>query len=118
MAAMSGSLLIPIAAWALVATAFAPGARAQMTDDQVPDLRSGRVNATLEPPDRADQISAATTNAVDKLYADIAQERLTPQLSVGQFLDLKSGRDRLVQSLRRADQIGGPRWLDQQTCQI
>jgi hypothetical protein len=118
MADMRRSLSISIAAGALVATAVAPGARAQLTDDQVPDLRSGRVNVTLEPPDRADQSFAATTNAVEKLYADNAQECLTPQLTVGQFVDATNGRDRLMQTLRRADQIGGPRWLDQQTCQI
>src|SRR2546429_4620363 len=93
-------------------------ARAQMTDDQVPDLRRGRVNVSLESPVRADQVSAATANAVDKLYGNISDEKLTPALTVGEFLNITSGRDRMTQTLRRGEQIGGPRWLDGQTCQV
>src|SRR5437667_7879285 len=82
-------------------------ARAQITDDQVPDLRRGSVNVSLESPARADQVSAAIANAVDKLYGSISDERLTPALTVGEFLNVTSGRDRMTQTLRRGEQIGG-----------
>src|SRR5436309_12223903 len=108
---MRGHFFRLIAMMALAVFAALPS-RAQVTDDQVPDLRRGRVNVSLESPARADQISAATANAVDKLYGNISDERLTPALPVGEFLNVTSGRERMRETLRRGEQIGGPRWLD------
>src|SRR4051812_14278012 len=107
-----------VAATALPLFAFGQG----VTDRDVPDLR-GNIQPGLqrpqgEPTNRADQISAALANAVDKLHDDIADERLSPQLTVGEFLNRTNAHDRLLDTLRRGQQIGGPRWTDDRTCQL
>src|SRR5205809_2616479 len=65
-----------------------------------------------------DQVAAATANAVDKIRADVEDEWLAPNLTVADFLDRTGSVDELTSTLRRAEQIGGPRWLDDQTCQV
>lgn len=66
------------------------------------------------------QIIAASSNAMDSLRRDIEQRRIDPtsNLTVGDFLDRTAGEDHLAKTLRRAEQIGGPRWVDEQTCQV
>jgi hypothetical protein len=114
------SIFIPamaaVAATALPMLAFGQG----VTDRDVPNLR-GDIQPGLQRPetgDRADQVSAALANAVDKLHDDIADERLSPQLTVGEFLNRTNAHDRLLDTLRRGQQIGGPRWIDDRTCQL
>ena len=63
-------------------------------------------------------ISAATANAVELLRAEVFAARITPDLSVQQFVERTAGRDPLMAALRRAEQIGGPRWVDDQTCMV
>jgi hypothetical protein len=67
---------------------------------------------------REDQISAATVGAVMRLEEDIGSERLAPRLTVRQFLQRTGSEPELSKILHRADRIGGPRWLDDQTCQV
>lgn len=64
------------------------------------------------------QIEAAANDAVGRLRADIESQPLGQDLSVADFLKQTGSCDDLVQALRRADQIGGPRWIDDQTCQV
>jgi hypothetical protein len=67
----------------------------------------------------ATQIRAAIENAVQKLHDDIAAERLTSRYTVGSYLDeVGGGEAQLSDVLHHADQIGGPRWVDEQTCQV
>ena len=67
---------------------------------------------------RPDQIAAATDNAVQQLRHQIRSIRIDRDITVGQFLDRTEGEHELVTTLARAQQIGGPRWLDDQTCQV
>jgi hypothetical protein len=67
---------------------------------------------------RSAQVAAATAGALLRLQDDIGDERLSPRLTVKQFLEQTGRTPQLLELLRRADQIGGPRWLDDQTCQV
>lgn len=70
--------------------------------------------------DRADrpQIAAATDEAVIKLRKQIERTSLTSHLTVGEFLRATGGTDDLTHVLARAEMLGGPRWVDAETCQI
>jgi hypothetical protein len=63
-------------------------------------------------------IAAAIDSAAQGLLEQIETQHITPDLSVGQFLDQTAGRDELRTDLAKSDPVGGPRWLDEHTCQI
>jgi hypothetical protein len=67
---------------------------------------------------RAAQLSAANANAVNNLMGDIEGEQIDATYTVHLFLDKTNSQPRLLAILQKAQQIGGPRWLDEQTCQI
>src|SRR4051812_47795684 len=67
---------------------------------------------------RRDQIAAANARAVDALLAQISQERVGRNVTVGDLLNKTNSTDTFVKTLQRAQQIGGPRWIDDQTCQV
>src|SRR5437016_714524 len=68
--------------------------------------------------DARDQIAAATGRALEALRGQVSAESIGPNLTVQDLLDKTNGTKKLMQTLRRAQQIGGPRWLDAQTCQV
>src|SRR5262245_31231766 len=74
-------------------------------------------HAQATDPARA-QVEAATANAAAALRADIAAARITPAFTVGQYLDTAGAPEVLDEIVRDARQIGGPRWINQQTCQV
>lgn len=63
-------------------------------------------------------IAAATLDAISNLREEIARTPLVRNLSVGDFLRQTESLDDLTRTLQRAEQIGGPRWIDDRTCQI
>ena len=67
---------------------------------------------------RRAQVAAATSDALATLEADVLAALVTPDLTVEQFIRRTDSRDALARTLRRAEQIGGTRWLDDQTCQV
>jgi hypothetical protein len=67
---------------------------------------------------RADTVQAATNMAVANLYEQIAPLPLSAAQTVGQYVKANNLEDEFRDVLRRADQIGGPRWLDDYTAQI
>jgi hypothetical protein len=67
---------------------------------------------------RREQIDAATARAVDGLHRQIGQESLGRNVTVNDLLDRTSSHDELDKTLQRAQMIGGPRWIDDQTCQV
>jgi hypothetical protein len=67
---------------------------------------------------RRAHVNAATAAAVDRLLQDVTALRINSQLTVGEFVHTTESIDELTQVLHRARQIGGPRWVDEQTCQI
>jgi hypothetical protein len=64
------------------------------------------------------QVEAATATALASLRADVAAARMTPAFTVGQYLQAIGAPDALDEIVRDARQIGGPRWIDDQTCQV
>src|SRR5688500_5737051 len=70
------------------------------------------------PNPRRDQVAAATARAVERLRAQIAREQVGRNVTVADILKSTGGNDNLVKTLQRSQMIGGPRWLDDQTCQV
>jgi hypothetical protein len=64
------------------------------------------------------QVQVATRNAVNNLLDEVSSTRLTRTVSVGEFARRTGSTDELIKVLQRAQQIGGPRWIDDNTCQI
>jgi hypothetical protein len=77
---------------------------------------AGQSMAGDEPP-RA-QVIAATKDAVANLTDEVYRASLTRSLSVGEFVQRTRSGDEFSKVLQRAQQIGGPRWIDDHTCQI
>lgn len=65
----------------------------------------------------SDAARAATANAVKKLFDEVAHQPLTADLTVGKYLKQIEGEAEFTKALQRADQIGGPRWVNN-TCQV
>ncbi len=85
--------------------------------------------ATAAQPDReenlpaADEpralVNAATSNALERLRGEVGAARVTRGLTVDEFVRQTDAEAELMQVLRRAQQIGGPRWTDgQELCQV
>ncbi|MGB7157811.1 MAG: hypothetical protein WBD40_07080, partial [Tepidisphaeraceae bacterium] len=66
---------------------------------------------------KRDQIAAATDAAVRGLNEAVSKNTLAQGVTVATLLDKTSGHDKLTETLRRAEQIGGPRWVNE-TCQV
>lgn len=65
------------------------------------------------------ELDAARASAIERLRADIEAEAVTPAVKVQMLLDRTESQSRLTHLLeQQAQQIGGPRWLDDQTCQV
>jgi hypothetical protein len=64
------------------------------------------------------QVAAATRDAVSNLVDEISNTYLTRNLTVGEFLRKTDSAAEFRKTLERAEQIGGPRWIDDRTCQI
>ncbi|MDP9174454.1 MAG: hypothetical protein M3O30_11390 [Planctomycetota bacterium] len=70
-------------------------------------------------PEARPEVGAARNSAVERLRIEIESESITPSLTVEIFLAQNAARRRLQSLLHdQAQQIGGPRWLDGQTCQL
>ncbi len=64
------------------------------------------------------QIRAATWDAVHSLRADIESRSIDSNLTVGEFVEKADAHADWAAAIRRAEQIGGPRWIDVDTCQV
>ncbi|HVT89525.1 MAG TPA: hypothetical protein VHD56_11775 [Tepidisphaeraceae bacterium] len=64
------------------------------------------------------QVSAAVSDASAALRAEIVSTHITPAITVGQFIQKTQSQEDFDVLLQRAQQIGGPRWIDPQTCQV
>jgi len=61
---------------------------------------------------------AAIRNAVASLREQVEQEPVGRNLTVGDLLKRTGGETELTKTLDRAELIGGPRWVDDQTLQV
>jgi hypothetical protein len=74
---------------------------------------------TTQSIDRQAQIQAASDAAVDNLLQEILEQHVGLGVTVQEVIDRTgAGTDSLRAILRQGKQIGGPRWLDEQTCQV
>src|SRR5687767_1030199 len=67
---------------------------------------------------RRDQVEAATSTAVAALREAIGQNTIARGVTVQELLEKTRGTKKLTETLQRAQRIGGPRWVDDQTCQV
>jgi hypothetical protein len=78
---------------------------------------TGTVLARSDP--RRDQIDAAQADALASLLDEVRAARLTPDLTVGEFLDRTGGAERLRAAVsRNVELIGSTRWPNPGTCQV
>jgi hypothetical protein len=80
-------------------------------------LAGGPPTRAAEPLTRA-QERAAIEDAVQGLLSDVSRMSLSRDLTVGDFLRRTRSTDEVVKTLQRAQQLGGIRWIDEQTCQV
>ena len=64
------------------------------------------------------QVSTAAADALDALHRQILSAPVAPGIIVQDVIDRVGGNEELVKTLRSAQQIGGVRWLDDQTAQV
>ena len=75
-------------------------------------------HATAQPDTRNPQVDAATADAIESLQREIIVSHITPDLTVADLVDRVGGGDELQKTIRGADQVGGPRWIGQETVQV
>jgi hypothetical protein len=63
-------------------------------------------------------VEAATRDAVEGLLEEVGRVGLSDRLSVARFLRDTESHEELRKTLRQAEQVGGPRWLDDRRCQV
>jgi hypothetical protein len=64
------------------------------------------------------QVQAATANGAAALREQVLRLHLTRDISVREFVDHTHSGDELSRALASAQPEGGPRWVDEQTCQV
>jgi hypothetical protein len=64
------------------------------------------------------QVEAATADAREFLRQKVLAARVTPDVSVSQLIAQVGGSGELAKALGSAQQLGGPRWLGDQTVQV
>jgi hypothetical protein len=70
-----------------------------------------------EKPERP-QVAAATAEAVANLRDTIERASINRRVTVAEFLRRTAAEDELTKGLQRAELVGGPRWVDNDTCQV
>jgi len=67
---------------------------------------------------RKAQIQAAENDAIESLRRDVLSAKLSPEMTVGVFLDKADRQSALNDVIKTATQIGGTRWIDDHACII
>src|SRR6476469_908101 len=100
-----------------VAVASGPLAMAQerrAPADAPPPARSDRLLRDAR--DERPQVTAAVHEAVISLREQIERASINRHLTVGEFIQRTHAEDDLTAALMRAEMVGGPRWVDNDTC--
>jgi len=79
---------------------------------------AGSVGARADDSVRQAEVAAAIADAQNSLRQQILATEIQSGLTVGDLLARIGGTDTLQPALAKAQQIGGTRWIDDQTCQI
>lgn len=93
-------------------------AEAQVVQSIAAEGQGFRGDTPMTAIDREAQVQAATDCAIQRLYKEIEPTSLNDKMTVGDFLLRTRGKDEMMATLQRAEQIGGPRWIDERTCQV
>ena len=64
------------------------------------------------------QVDAARSDALEALRREILAAQILPDATVQTLVDRAGGEGVLSLVLTKAQQLGGPRWIDDQTCQV
>lgn len=64
------------------------------------------------------QVSAATRDAVSNLMDEVSRAFVTRNTTVADILRKAGGYEELSKALQAAQLLGGPRWVDDHTCQV
>ena len=64
------------------------------------------------------QVDAARSDALEALRREILSAQILPDATVQTLVDRAGGEGVLSTVLSKAQQLGGPRWIDDQTCQV
>ncbi len=67
---------------------------------------------------RRAQVAAAAADASRRLEADVLAAPVDGKLTVGDLADQTGSRNALLETLHSAQQVGGTRWIDDQTTQV
>jgi hypothetical protein len=65
-----------------------------------------------------DRVQAAYDNAMQSLRQQVDDYQIRPDLTVADVIEKIGGDEQLTSALAKAQRIGGPRWLNDQTCQV
>ncbi len=71
-----------------------------------------------DPQPAAETVRAARARALSSLYRDMADAPVGAGLSIGRYLGKVGAVEQFKQTLEGSSEIGGPRWIDAQTCQV
>jgi len=64
------------------------------------------------------QVDAARSDALEALRREILSAQILPDATAQTLVDRAGGEGVLSTVLSKAQQLGGPRWIDDQTCQV
>jgi hypothetical protein len=67
---------------------------------------------------RRAQVAAATADAVDALYIEIASLPVGHSITVEHVVEQMDRKRELMRTLEQAEQMGPPRWINGHTCQV
>src|SRR5882724_303102 len=73
---------------------------------------------TTSPDPRQAQVQAAINNASSSLHDQVMHMSLAKGVDVRLLIERTGSEAMLTDTLQNAQQIGGPRWIDERTCQI
>src|SRR4051812_25028594 len=64
------------------------------------------------------QVDAARSDALDALRREILAMQILPDATVQHLVERAGGEGVISRILTTAQQVGGPRWIEDQTCQV
>jgi hypothetical protein len=115
-------VMLSIAVWPAVVAAQTPQQSAPQQSAPQPSPQPQRAvlsaASNLEADPRQSQVQAATANGIAKLREQVLGTKISRSTTVGDFLARAQATDDLKTVLDSAQPVGGPRWLDDQTCQV
>lgn len=76
------------------------------------------LGASADDAARRAQVAAAAADASRRLEADVLAAPVSANLTIAELADQTGSRAALLETLHSAEQVGGTRWIDDQTTQV